>query len=219
VHKNLVKCPSIKNKTLKQAGLLNSCMKYIFMIFEKSVPTQDTLGSITKVIRLNSGIEKTHENDAKIIVLCDSLELQDIQDYNYIDLNNHVTVKQYRRHDRAWVHKLEDRKYYLKDDLSSRPKAVAWNRNKSSVQTKDSLTDLRKKQNNIQVIAKPGGPTYRRGNINRRFIPGQLINYNGEIDICRGWASTQSKVILENHRHVKQKECKVIRNNSGLVFV
>ncbi|MCF7910840.1 HNH endonuclease [Candidatus Pacearchaeota archaeon] len=219
VHKNLVKCLSIKNKTLKQASLLNSCMKYIFMIFEKSVPTQDTLGSITKIVRLNSGIEKTHENDAKIIALCDSLELQDIKNYKYSDLDNHVTVKQYRRHDRALVNQLEDRKYYLKDDLSSRPKIVAWNRNKSSVQTKDSLTDLRKKQKNIQVITKSGGPIYRRGNINRRFIPGQLINYNGEIDICRGWASTQCKVILENNGYVKQKLCKVVRNNSGLVFV
>jgi hypothetical protein len=189
------------------------------MIFEKSVPTQDTLGSITKVVRLNSGIKKTHENDAKIIALCDSLELQDIENYNYIDLDNHISVKQYRRHDRAWVNQLEDRKYYLKDNLSSRPKVVAWNRNKSSVQTKDSLTDLRKKQNNIQVIAKSGGPVYRRGNINRRFIRGQLINYNGDIDICRGWASTQMKVILENNGYVKQKECRVIRNNNGLMFI
>jgi hypothetical protein len=222
VHKNLVKCPSIPTQNLKQAGLLNSCMKYIFMIFEKSVPTQDTLGSITKIVRINSGIEKTHENDAKIIALCDSLDLQDIENYKYIDLNNHVTVKQYRRHDRAWVKRYEDRKYYI---TGQGKKVFAHNRSKSTVQKTRGLDELKqelKKRgiiNKIQIIAKPGGPIYCRGNINKRFIPGQLINYNGDIDICRGWASTQCKVILENNGYVKQKLCKVIRNNSGLVFV
>jgi len=217
VHAGLVRCPSIKNRNLKESGVLNSCMKKIFSIFESQVPTQDTLGSITKTVRLNSGLDKTHSNDAKIIAFCDSLTLQDIEDYNYVDLNNHVSIKQYRRHDRAWVKRLEDRKYYITD--TGKPKTVAWNRSKSSTQKKDSLTDFRKNNYSEKVYAKLGGPVYRRSNTQRKFKPGDLIKYLGNIDICKGWASTQSKVILENHGYVKQKDCTVIRNNSGLVFV
>ena len=70
-----------------------------------------------------------------------------------------------------------------------------------------------------QQMLNSGGPVYRRSNTQRKFKPGDLIKYLGNIDICKGWASTQSKVILENHGYVKQKDCTVIRNNSGLVFV
>jgi len=218
VHNNLIKCPSINNKNLKQSGILNSCMPKLFNIFEDRLPTQDTYGYITKKVRFDSGLEKTHEQDAQIIAFCDSLTLQDISDYNYIDLDNHIDIKQYRRHDRAWVKRLEDRKYYVINKVTGKSKVVAWNRNRSSIQKKDSLTDFRKKSN-ISVKVKPGRRIYRRNNTKRRFKPGDLINYNGCIDVCKGWASTQSKVILEKHGYVKQKLCQVIRNNSGLVFV
>jgi hypothetical protein len=193
-------------------------MPKLFSIFEDRLPTQDTYGYITKKVRFDSGLEKTHEQDAQIIAFCDSLALQDISDYNYIDLDNHIDIKQYRRHDRAWVKRLEDRKYYVINKVTGKSKVVAWNRNRSSIQKKDSLTDFRKKSN-ISVKVKPGRRIYRRNNTKRRFKPGDLINYNGDIDICKGWASTQSKVILEKHGYVKQKLCQVIRNNSGLVFV
>ena len=217
IHNGLIKSPAI-TRQYKDSSVLNSCMKELYNILSDTYIIQDTIGSIVKSIRLNSNISKTHANDASIIAFCDSLELQDIQNYNYIDLNNNINIHQYRRHDRAWVKRLEDRKYYITDMITGKSKILAWNRNKSSVQIKDSLTDLRK-NSNIKVKFKPGGPIYRRSNTQRRFKPGDLINYNGIIDICKGWASTQSKVILKNHGYVRQKECNVIRNNSGLVFV
>ena len=217
IHIGLIKSPAI-TRQYKDSSVLNSCMKEIFNILSNQYIIQDTVGSIVKSVRVNSNITKSHANDASIIAFCDSLELQDIQDYNYVDLNNTITGYQYRRHDRAWVKRHEDRKYYTVDMITGKAKILAWNRNKSSVQIKDSLTDLRK-TSNINVKAKPGGPIYRRSNTQRRFKPGDLINWNGIIDICKGWASTQCKVILKNHGYVKQKDCTVIRNNSGLVFV
>ena len=217
IHTGIIKSPII-TRQYKDTSVLNSCMKELYNILSNQYVVQDTVGSIVKSVRINSNITKTHSNDAKIIAFCDSLELQDIQDYNYIDLNNTITVNQYRRHDRAWIKRHEDRKYYITDMITGKAKTVAWNRNKSSTQKKDSLTDLRK-NSNINVNAKPGGPVYKRSNTQRRFKPGDLINWNGIIDICKGWASTQCKVILENHGYVRQSECSVIRNNSGLVFV
>jgi len=217
IHNRLIKSPAI-TRQYKDSSVLNSCMKELYNILSNKYIIQDTIGSIVKSIRLHSNIIKTHANDASIIAFCDSLELQDIQDYNYIDLNNTITVNQYRRHDRSWVKRLEDRKYYITDMITGKAKTLAWNRNKSSTQTKDSLTDLRK-HSNINIKVKPGGPVYKRSNTQRRFKPGDLINWNGIIDVCKGWASTQCKVILENHGYVRQSECSVIRNNSGLVFV
>ncbi len=213
IHAGKAKCPSIKNMNFKHAGLINSCMKKLYNLLEDKFVIQDTLGSIVKTVRLHNNLSKTHEMDAKIINLCDSLSFQDIQDYDYIELDNHIYGNQYRRHDRAWVKRIEDRKYY------SNGKIVAWNRNKRSGQSKDSLVDLKQKNLYSQVIAKPGKNIYRRSNTNRRFKPGDLINYNGVIDICKGWASTQCKVILEHYGYVKQRECQVIRNNSGLVLI
>lgn len=215
IHAELVKCPTVKSKNLKQSGLLNSCMKKLFEILENAISTQDTYGSITKAVRLNSNLDKSHTQDAQIIAFCDSLGLQEMSNYNYKDLNNYLTIKQYRRHDRSWVKRFEDRKYY---DIYTN-KLVANNRNRSSTQKKSSLTDLHKDNVNTQVYVKPGGPIYRRSNTQRKFKPGDLIRYGNQVDICKGWASTQRKVILENSGYVKQKDCKVIRNNSGLIYV
>ncbi|MFW6247278.1 MAG: hypothetical protein ACOC22_03860, partial [bacterium] len=136
----------------------------------------------------------------------------DIEDYDYLDLDNHMYGKQYRRHDRSWVKRHEDRKYYVND------KIIAWNRTRRSSQKKDSLTDFRK-NDYTNVTVKPGKAVYRRSNTQRKFIPGDLIKYQNTIDVCKGWASTQCKVILENLGYVKKKDCQVIRRNSGMVFI
>src|SRR6056297_2992408 len=213
---DLIKKSSTVN--LKQAGVLNSCMKAMFELLEKRFATQNTFGSITKTVRQFNNLDKTHEIDAQIIGLSDSIAMQDIEDYEYIDLDNHMYGKQYRRHDRAWVKRLEDRKYYVLDMIKGKSKVIAWNRAKRTSQIKDSLTDFRK--NNLgNVTVKPGRKIYKRGNINRKFVPGDLVRYKDIVDICKGWASTQGKVILEKCGYVRQRECTVIRRNSGMILI
>src|SRR6056297_489272 len=213
---DLIKKSSTTN--LKQAGVLNSCMKAMFELLEKRFATQDTFGSITKTVRQFNNLDKTHEIDAQIIGLSDSVAMQDIEDYQFIDLDNHVYGKQYRHHDRSWVKRLEDRKYYILDVVKGKSKIIAWNRAKRTSQTKDSLTDFRK--NNLgNVTVKPGRKIYKRGNINRKFVSGDLVRYKDVVDICKGWASTQGKVILEKCGYVRQKDCQVIRRNSGMVLI
>ena len=53
------------------------------------------------------------------------------------------------------------------------------------------------------------------------FKPGDIIKHNGRYSVCRGWASTQGKVILEDGSKagikVKQKDCVVVLHSSGMV--
>src|SRR6056297_1952349 len=110
---DLIKKSSTTN--LKHAGVLNSCMKAMFELLEKRFATQNTFGYITKTVRQFNNLDKTHEIDAQIIGLSDSVAMQDIEDYQFIDLGNHMYGKQYRRHSRAWVNKLKNRNYHICD--------------------------------------------------------------------------------------------------------
>src|SRR6056297_221512 len=223
VHNNLIKCPSINNKNLKQSGILNSCMPKLFNIFEDRSPTQDTYGYITKKVRFDSGLEKTHEQDAQIIAFCDSLALQDISDYNYIDLDNHIDIKQYRRHNRSWVSSLKSRKYYI---VGKGKKIFAYNRSRSTGQKKRGLDELkqilRSKNilNKVQIYATSGGPTYKRPNKEYPIWSGDMVKYNNNIHICKCVQNYGTVLNLEGvSGTVGIKKCKLIRKNSGLVFV
>lgn len=224
VHKGLVICPKPNtNFKYRDTGVLNSCMKKMFEILEKYFPVQNTLGSITKVVRLASNIEKTHANDAKIIAFCDSLGLQDIANYKWIDFDISINFKQYRRHVRTHTQRLEDRKYYIPGYAGNRP--VAWNRrrrtgqdDKEKISLEELKRRLRSKNINVNIVAKVGGSVKRRSNTNVLFRPGDIIKVNNTLDICRGWASTQGKVILENLGKIPKRQCQKILNNSGMVF-
>jgi hypothetical protein len=140
--------------------------------------------------------------------------MQDISEYNYVDHELSINFKQYRRHVRNFVKRYEDRKYYLGK------KIVANNKDKRSGQTKDSLVEAKRKYPNQDIVMKKSGNiVYRRDNKDIKFRPGDIINYNGDTHTCQGWASTQSKVILHNLGYVKQKLCKVVKNNQGMCWI
>ena len=218
MHKNNITIAIKNNKDFKDTGVLNSCMKALYEVLELCFPIQWTFGYITKAVRLANNIEKSHANDASIIALCDCFELQDFSAYEYFDYNNTVNFKQFRRHIRNWIHQHEDRKYYA---LQYSNKAFAWNRKKRVGQKKRSLVELkqyfRDKNININFQAKSGGVKYRKSNTEIKFKPGDIFIYNNkQIDTCKGWASTQGKVIGERLSEVKQGLCKVLLKNSGL---
>ena len=224
IHKGKTKCPKVgKHKTLRASGVLNSCMKYMFSMFESTpdIYIQDTFGYITKVARRQFNIEKTHANDAHVIAFSDSLSFQDISEYSYTDVSTTVNFKQYRRHVRNHVQRHEDRKYYT----PGYKKCLAWNRRKRETQTKPSLVDVRKylreQDMYVDLVPKPGKAVRRKLNKDIRFRPGDIVLCDGKYSVCRGWASTQGKVILEDGSktgyRVKQKDCVVVKHNSGMV--
>jgi len=223
VHRGINTCPNIKSKQFKDMGVLNSCMKFIYETLSQYIPTQDTYGYITKSIRLASNIDKTHANDASIIAFCDSLELQDINSYKWIDHNISVNFKQYRRHVRTHTKRHEDRKYYIEDYQKN--KTLAWNRKRREGQVdkkKISLIELkrlfRKNNLNINIKVKPGKTVTRYSNTDVKFRPGDIIKYSKIIDVCKGWASTQRQIICENLDKIKERLCQKKLNNSGMVF-
>ena len=128
--------------------------------------------------------------------------------------------------DDNWVHQHEDRKYYIIGFKNSR-KVFAWNRNRRSAQAKDkrSLTELKQKLisknvlHKVQIIAKPGRVVYRRSNRDILFRPGDIIRCSKGVDVVKGWASTQHKVITENLGIIKQRDCTKILNNSGMCVI
>lgn len=213
---NLNKYPPNKLKT--ELGILNSIMKRIFEDISEYFSTQETYGYITKLYRRTNNIEKSHSNDAEIIAMSDCYETIEFKNYTFKKYNHELIVRQYRRHKRAWVSIHEDRKYYYNG------KTVAWNRNKKINSKKkkqnNSLTDYRKKFKNHELNVKPGRKVYFRPNSERKFKPGDIVLYDEKIyDVCKGWASTQGKVELENYGKVPIKKCKIIRNNSGLIYI
>jgi hypothetical protein len=215
VHAGKVVCPSPKsNNQYRDGGVLNLCMKELFSRLESICPVQHTYGYITKYIRQYNNLEKTHAIDASLIALSDCYNMQDISEYSYTDHELSINFKQYRRHVRNFAHAYQDKKYYLGK------KVIGYNKNKRSGQTKDSLVEAKRKYPNQDIVMKKSGNiVYRRNNKDIKFRPGDIINYNGDNHTCQGWASTQSKVILHNLGYVKQKLCKVVKNNQGMCWI
>lgn len=214
IQSNLKSCPKpISNFQYKDAGVLNSVMKFIYESLEKRFPVVKVFGYQTKELRREWEFEKSHQNDAMCISFID----QDLADFDYIDKSTQLDFTQFRRHNRSFTSRYEDRKYYLISDIKHK-KTVANNRRKRSGQdkSKPSLEDYRKINKNIQLIVSPGIKRPRRNTSKMLFRPGDKVLYKKDIHLCTGWASTRSGVLLNNLGEVKQKLCKNILHNSGL---
>jgi hypothetical protein len=214
IHAGKIKLSSnYKPKIFRDTGVLNSCMKKIFETFEDVIPTQNTYGYITDVMRKSQDLEKTHSLDASIIALCDPLGFQEeFNDYDFEDLKNELEFVQKRRHVRTHTTRLEDRKYYHDDYI------VAKNRRRRETQKDDSLEDFRKDFPRLQMTVKPGVKRPRISNTKVLFKPGDKVLYNNQICTCYGWGSTHGEVgLIEVGSYVKTRLSKVLAKNSGLV--
>jgi len=50
-----------------------------------------------------------------------------------------------------------------------------------------------------------------------KFRPGDIIKHNNNYSVCKGWTSTQGKVMFTDVAEAKRKDSKVIYNNFGMV--
>ena len=117
-----------------------------------------------------------------------------------------IYFQQFRRHNRSWTVRMEDRKYYI----SGSRKVVARNRNRRSGQDKKKdicLTEFRQicksKGVYIPVIAKPGGSVsmnshkyFPDSKSNWMFRAGNVIKYNNQYKVMEYTANSQQRVYM-----------------------
>jgi len=198
-------------------------MKELYQIISSEVSASKTYGYVTDTHRKSLGLEKTHCGDASIIAFCDEDSVLESSE-ELIDNTSHLFFQQFRRHNRTFTNQVEDRKYKVNG------KTVAWNRNRREGQDKNkpSLTELQQEYGYHKFHVSPGVIRFRRKNKDMLFRPGDTIKiapinkdetFMSYIDICRGWASTQNKVIGVNSvTTIPTKYVKKKFNNSGLVI-
>lgn len=205
----------------KYAGssILNISMPYIVNKLSK-YELWLTTGRETKRYRNANGIDKTHSNDAYCIA-CASLSnsVNSLIDKTY-------KIKQYRRHDRACIHKANcSRKYYLDDKL------VATNRHKAMEQKDDSLEEYRDnlitqlgQEEATRIISrlnvKEHKPAYKNP---YRIMPGALMMAEGRLFTLKGNSGSHNGIpdgySSEQGNKFSRKKCRLIKYNTGLVFV
>jgi len=236
--------------TQKAASVLNTAIPDIKRSIEyagiKLVPTY---GYITKDVRWEHDIEKTHANDAMIIAVADEdwldvdvskLDIDGSFEYEYVSK---------RRHDRAVTIRYEDRKYKLpigtlvNGGVKFKTKPEAWNRKARTAQEKKkpSLDQYRKTNPTHNLVVFPGGSLikreYHKPPVPVKFRPGDIAVHDdsltkNEAFTVKSWASTQGKVISETiddvetekkkktvYKSYKTSECRRILNNAGMVQV
>jgi len=224
VHTGKVSCTSnLIHSKFRDAGVLNSCMKWMFDNFSKKVSLVKTFGYITKTVRLNSNgkISKTHAHDAMIIALCNE-NGPETKFKTYTNYDHHITVnfKQYRRHIRSWTQRLEDRKYYLIDDLKFK-KCVAHNRRRATAQNKKypSLEEYLEKYSNMQLIAKPGGRIMKQSEKNMNFRRGDIIKCPKGIATVQFYELRHKEITTAQFGRIRERVCTKILNNAGMCIV
>lgn len=207
------------NKKYAGSSVLNAAMPYIIEALS-SYNLWLTTGKRTKAFRDKNGITKSHSHDAYCIA-SDMLESSVIS-----ILDSCFKIKQYRRHDRAVIHKANfDKKYYLDNKL------VAVNRHKSMCQTANSLAEYKEELSQhfdlsdvvkiiSQLICKPHKPAIKDIN---RTLPGALIRCNNDIFVLKGTDGKHNNIpdyyVSENKKKYRYKTCSVVHHNAGLVIM
>ena len=222
--------------TQKATSVLNTAIPDIKRSIEyagiKLVPTY---GYITKDVRWEHAIEKTHVNDAMIIAVSDEdwldvdvskLDIDGSFEYEYVSK---------RRHERDVIIHYHDRKYGIITGYyangNPKLKTVAWNRSArggQDIKKKPSLEQYRKTNPTHKLVVTTGGPVIRRlyhnPSIPVKFRPGDIVVYNdsltkNELFTVKNWASTQGVVVSEWGERYPNRGCQMMLNNAGIVQV
>ena len=206
IHIGKRKCPVglVGNNTrFRDSGVLNSCMPALLQLLQASnFVVRKTFGSATKVIREYLDIPKTHRTDAFCIAI-EQLGEDMLFDES---TGNIINYQQFRRHNRKFVNRFEDRKYYI----SGIRIVQARNRKRRSGQDKKddfSLEDYRQITFNgyqENLVAKAGGtimnnphtyvPDKRSG---MKFRVGNQYKFKKKIRTIIGTGNIQQRVFYE----------------------
>ena len=156
----------------------------------------------------------THYIDAWCIALSALDEVKVTPDFE----NSFYTIIQFRRHDRSIIYAQHERTYYYNG------KAVAHNRHKRTGQANtkkkwDSLAEFRIQHPELvsKLEVKKSTRSY---NNTKRILPGAVYEYNNKRYVLKGQKNNGTKWCgYGEEKYVLNKNCKLIKKNSGLVFV
>lgn len=176
-----------------------------------------TNGWDTKRFRKDNHIEKDHDIDAYCIA-CSTLEGRVVLDVP----ENSFEIRQFRRHDRANIHRQTERVYKFDG------KTVAKNRRKRTEQKGDSLAEWY--ENTVEKHGKREADqirsklTVRKStrsyNTPERILPGTVFAYQGKRHVMTGQLTGGMYLRTDGYRkNFPARDCKIISQNAGLVYI
>lgn len=183
-----------------------------------------TNGKETSDVRKILGVVKDKTNQCHVLdaylIACHAIDCAPYE----INKEHVYHIKQYRRHDRALIKAQTERIYQYEG------KTVAKNRNKRMDQKEKSLYEFyleneklfgkkvaQKIVSNLKVKK-----SVRRYNNPNRLMPGAEILHNGKRYIVRAQQNNGFYYLAEgydNNLRLRADECKIVKHNTGLVFV
>lgn len=210
----------------KQAGVLkkyhalsviNQIMPYLLSaLSETKTNLYVSTGYETAETRKRFGLPKLHYVDAWCIAVS-------IVKCNKFPKFNPYSIKQFRRQNRAQIHHQTERVYKLDGTV------IAKNRNKRTEQKCDSLhewyekqkialgeTEARKLLSKLKVTEST-----RYYNNTKRVLPGAIFIYGNKRCIISGQHNKGSyyNAVSKGHLDFPVQYCKVIKQNTGLVYI
>lgn len=200
-----------QNKKYGALSVLNQIIPQLVNELSELLPLAVTDGCSTKQFREAHDIKKTHCNDAYCIA-CFILDDPVVQEYD----DEAFGILQFRCHDRqACSREMLTRKYMLNGEV------VAENRHKTEGQFSDSLEEYVEKGGKTDNLSAKPHPVICKNmkrilsgamiivNNKRKIMTAQTGFHNGKPDYYRFSDGTKAT----------PKQCKLIRQNEGIVFV
>ena len=190
-------------------SVLNQAIPYIYMELKRIFGEEHVhacTGYDTKRFRECAGISKDHPDDA--VCIATMYHAGDIS-----DSTKAYEVKQFRRHNRAVINNQRERTYYMDG------KAVAKNRKPRFEQKGKALSDLHLTRQELSRLTVKKSVRYY--NNPDRVMPGAEFVYNGCRYILTGQLTGGKYYHAYNQgkKNFPAKDCRIIRQNRGLVYV
>ena len=190
-------------------SVLNQAVPYIYKGLEGMFGEGNVnicQGYDTGKARETLGIAKDHPDDAVCIAAIphnDSVRNE----------TKAFEVVQFRRHDRAVINNQRERTYYLNG------KAVAKNRRPRFEQKGKALSDLNLSREEISRLTVKKSRRYY--NTPGRVMPGTEVLYEGKRYVVTGQLSGGQyfRAYGQGKKNIPAKDCRIIRKNTGLVYV
>lgn len=200
---------------LKQASVVNTGMKYIISeLTNKFSNIVITYGSVTKSIRQEYNISKSHSNDAMIISLssCNGL----VYDTNQVFSNNYITdYIKFKRHSRANIYANRDRVYKINNQI------VAYNRRtRGGESNKISLEEFKQLHGyKLPIKLYSATRTYNTPRYRKLFNPGDVVKTNtNKYVLVKGYSKTQRRIFeYDSSNYYSFTSINKLLNNGGYV--